>query len=423
MKPLSAGRQTLLRNLSGGVAVQAMLSASNFAVGLMLVRRASVGQYGFYVLITTAVLLVTIMQGAFIQPPMVIRLTRFDTEQRANLVGGLLRDQRRLMPFIAIPTVLIAGFLEVRGLLTGAVAAILVCSVIAILATLRREFFRMVLFAYHRPNDVLSGDCVYCATMLIGAYLATLTPFPAATAALTLAFANLIGGSLLSRAMWHHEPWNPAAPRGMIRELAPQGGWSAFGGCVHWLFSQGYNYLVAGMLDVSAVAALAAARLLVMPVGLLSTGIGTLLFPTVARWNQNLRANQVLRRLMLFAFAIALAAAGYLLVLWLMRDWVSDHLLKKHFANRDALLAFWAVIALVTVLRDQSLYFLAARARFRLLSTVTLVSAVFSFTVSYFAMQRLGALGALYGLLAGEILNFAGITFFSALEAKRSPVP
>ena len=47
-----------------------MLSAANFAVGLLLVRRSTDMQYGYYVLVTTAVLFATTFpQGAFIQPP------------------------------------------------------------------------------------------------------------------------------------------------------------------------------------------------------------------------------------------------------------------------------------------------------------------------------------------------------------------
>jgi O-antigen/teichoic acid export membrane protein len=415
------GRAAFLRMLSGGVAIQAIISASNFIVGLLLVRRTPDAQYGYYVLIATVVLLSTTLQGAFIQPPMLIRFTRSNQSERANLIGGLLRDQRRFVPFVAVATLLIAVGLQLARKLDISLAALLVGGTVAVVAALRREFFRMVLFAYRRPDDVLKADFAYCVLLACGAFLATLTPYPAAAAAATLALSALAGSSLLSRALWRHEPWNPSAPKGILREIAPQGAWSAFGGGVHWLFSQGYNYLVAGTLDVTAVAALAATRLLVMPVGLLSTGIGTLMLPTVSRWTNDHAAAKILKRLALFASGLAAAAACYLVVMWVARDWIFGNLLKKAFQQRDLLLLVWSTVALVTVFRDQLLYFLIARARFRTASTITFFSAVISFAVSFVAMRRFGVIGALLGLLAGEVVNVAGIIFFSLFEARQSP--
>src|ERR1700692_4251320 len=101
------GRAAFLRMLSGGGAIQAIISASNFIVGLLLVRRTPDAQYGYYVLIATVVLLSTTLQGSFVQPPMIIRFTRSNQEERANLIGGLLRDQSRFVPWVAMVTLVV----------------------------------------------------------------------------------------------------------------------------------------------------------------------------------------------------------------------------------------------------------------------------------------------------------------------------
>ena len=408
--------------LSGGIAVQAVLSGSNFLVGLLLVRRTADAQYGFYVLITTIILLSIVLQGSFIQGPMINRLSRLERAARADLIGSLLRDQRRLLPAIAAAAVLVTGILYLSDALTLQLLAIVGAAATAIVAALRREFLRMVLFAYRRPTDVLQSDCIYCGVLIGGAFAATLTPFPAATAAFSIAVASLLGGHLLRRRLWAYEPWNPGAPRGALQEMWPQASWSAFGGGTHWLFGQGYNYLVAGMLDVRAVAALAATRLLIMPISLLSTGIGTLMLPTTAKWTNDHGAATVLKRLAAFALGLALLACCYLGVMWLGRDWIFSHVMKKNFADRDLLLLFWAGIALITLFRDQMLYFLVARAHYRLTSMITLVSAILSFAISIAAMPRLGPLGALVGLLAGEFCNLAGILVFSVRESNRTGI-
>jgi O-antigen/teichoic acid export membrane protein len=416
-------RGGFLRMLGGSVAVQAVLSASNFAVGLMLVRRTADAQYGYYVLVTTAILLMTTMQGAYIFPPMVNRLTRADRQGRADLIGSLYRDQRRLIPLASIFTALFALFLYWRGQLTLQVAAIIAAATLAIIATLRREFMRLVLLANRRPNDVLYSDFFFCVLLIIGAAIATASPWPAAAAAFTLSLAALAGGTILAHRVWKFEPWNKHAAPGMLWAIAPEGGWSSFGGVVHWIFSQGYNYVVAGFIDVSAVAALAATRLLIMPVTLLSTGVGSMMLPTASKWQTEHRAAKVLRRLLAFSVGMVVAAGFYMVIMWLARNWIFEVILHKHFAHRDLLLGLWCSVALVTTFRDQFLYFLVTRSRFRSTSWLTVASAIAALTVSLISLRVVGATGALYGLLTGELVNVGGIVWLSIREVRQSPDP
>ena len=204
----------------------------------------------------------------------------------------------------------------------------------------------------------------------------------------------------------------------LFREIAPLGAWSAFGSIAHWLFSQGYNYFVAGTLGVTAVAALAATRLLVMPVNLLSTGVASLMLPMVSNWTHHFSPPKVFIRLTLASLGLAAMAACYLLIMWLMRGWIFDDILKKQLPDSDLLLELWCVISIVMLCRDQLLHFLVARAKFRVTSTVTLISAVLSISTSLIAMRYLGAPGALVGLLFGELFNVAGIVIFSVREAR-----
>lgn len=417
----SADRWVFVRMLSGAVAVQALISASNFAVGLLLVRRTSPAQYGYYVLITAAVLLATALQSSFIQPPMVIRLTRSTPSERSDLIGGLYKDQRRLILYAAA---LIGAAVAVLGLgrrISWPQFAILASGAAAVIAALRREFFRMVLFAYRRPEDVLRSDFFYCILLIVGAFAATFAPLPAATAALALALAALLGGSLLGRNLWRHEPWSRRVPSGTLQQIAPDGAWSAFGGGVHWLFSQGYSYLVAAVINVTAVAALSATKLFVMPVALLSVGIGTLMLPTASRWNNHHPAIPVLGRLALFAIGLDALASIYFLAVWFARGWIFSHVLKRHFAQGDLLLLLWFAIALVTVFRDQLLYFLTTRSRFKATSLLTLASAAVSLTMSFILLREFGTVGASVGLLIGEVFNTIGILVLSLHEAMRAP--
>ena len=397
-----------LRMLSGGVAAQALLSAANFAAGLLMVRRTSDEQYGYYVLILATSLLLTSLQCAFIQPPLIQRLARGDVRQRAHLVGSLRRDQRGFAPLVACAAALVGAMMWWRGALTLDMAVIIACGAAAMIASLYREFMRMTLLAYRQAGAVVLPDLVFGVVLVAVVALSTWTPHPAGVAALGFAVASVVGGVAMSRALWRFEPWEPSAPGGSLRMILPEGVWTAGGSGVHWLFGQGYNYLAVAMFDVAAVAALAATRLLAMPVQLLSTGVSALTLSTATQWNRHLEPPQVLRRLALLATAVASAAAFYLLLIWLARDWVFAQVLHKDPQRRDLLLLLWSLIALVMVYRDQIIHFLLARAQFRLSFMMTLMSAVLALIVSFLSMKYFGPAGALLGLLAGECTNVLG---------------
>ncbi|MDO8704264.1 MAG: hypothetical protein Q7J84_04885 [Sulfuricaulis sp.] len=410
-------RFAFARLLSSAVVSQALLSAASFAIGLILIRSTTDVQYGYYILALNAILLLVSLQNAFFNPPLAIRMNRLDRLGRGELVGGLYREQRRLLPAFGAITVVIALGLWYAEVLDAHTGPLVLATIAAALAILHREYFRMVLFAHRRPHDVLRTDIFYVVLMVAGVFVATLTPAPAVTAVFTLSLAAAASGILLSRTLHRHESWDIQGRQGILREIAPLAAWSTAGAAIHWTFSQGYIYLVAGTLDVTAVAAIAATRLLMMPVNLLSTGIGSLMLPLASGWLQQHGAPLLRRRLYLLALGLAAATLCYFAILWFLRDWIFAVVLKKQFAQRDELLILWGAIFLVMVIRGQLIYLLAAQGRFRVLTLLTLVSAVIALAASYWGMRRFGVAGALVGVLIGELINVAGIVILSLRNA------
>jgi O-antigen/teichoic acid export membrane protein len=406
-------RFAFARLLSSAVVSQALLSAASFVIGLILIRGATDVQYGYYILASGATLLLASLQNAFFGPPLAIRMSRLDRSERSDLVGGLYREQRRFLPIaggVAIVVTLVLWYANVLDVHTGPLVFV---TVLAALAILFREYFRIVLLAHRRAYDVLRADIFYVALLVAGIFVAILTPTPAMVAIVTLSFAAIASGILLAQTLRRDEPWNIEGAQGILREIAPLAAWSTAGAAIYWTFSQGYLYLVAGTLDIGAVAAIAATRLLLMPVNLLSTGISSLMLPLAAAWLHRHGAQLVLRRLCLFASALAAVTLCYFAVVWWLRDWIFSDVLNKQFAQRDVLLLLWGAIVLVMVVRNQLGYLLAAQGRFHILTLLTLVSTVTSLVVGYLGMLRFGAAGALMGMLIGELINLVGVSAHS----------
>jgi O-antigen/teichoic acid export membrane protein len=408
MKAPFRGRN-LLRTFGMGLTIQTLLSSANFAVGLILIRRTSDLQYSYYILATNTLLLLTALQTSFVQPYIVRNITVLDSAGRFELVGALVRANRRWVPILCGAGLLItAGAWALQRIDVEETLLVLI-AVLAGAMVLSREFFRITLFAHRQPAAVLQADVVYVVVLIGGAYLATLTPQPALAAVACVGTAALLGFALLRRELWRFEPWNTRSGGTVLQKIAATGAWAVLGSGIHWLLIQGYSYLVAGVLGVSDIAALAATRLSLMPVFVLSGGVSMLLFPMTTRWVHDMGTKVAARRLMLLAAALGAVALLYMVAMWLLRDWIFDVVLKKHFAHRDALIALWSAVFLVTLCRDQLATLPAARARFREMTLMTGVSALAWLFSSYVAMLKYGPPGAVIGILIGELVNMAGI--------------
>jgi O-antigen/teichoic acid export membrane protein len=411
------------RLLSSAMLSQVLLSGASFIVGLMLVRGASDAQYGYYILCLSAIVLLVSLQNAIFNPPLAIGLNRLEQTARSELVGGLYQAQRRILAAVGLTALVLVIVLWVANVLDARTGPLALAAVAAALAVLRREYFRMVLMAYRRAHDVFRTDVMHVSLLLVGAGLAVLTPAPAALALGAIGIAAVASGWLLSRRLHRHEAWIAPRGRAMLREVAPLAVWSTAGAAIHWAFSQGYIYLVAGTLDITAVALISATRLLFMPVNLMSSGIGSLMLPLASGWLHRHGTALLWRRLCALAGIMIVATLCYFAVVWCSREWLFTVVLKKQVAQRDVLLLLWAGVFLAMVVRDQLVYLLAAQGRFRTLTSLTLAGAVLSLVVGYWGMLRFGVSGALTGLLVGELTSVLGISILSVLAVQSPLVP
>ena len=412
-------RSGVVRLFGAGVIVQALLSGASFAVGLILIRRTSNLDYSYYVLAANALLLLSTIQAAFLNGYTVLGLTRRDKSDRQLLIGSLLRLWTRSVPGLCALTILGTAALWSVHILTTSYALLIAVSAAASLASLRRDFFRMTLFGYRRPLPVLQGDFAYVILIIASAYIATLTPLPAQAAIVGMAVSALAAGTLQRRSVRRHESWRIDPSDRILRGVIAYGGWAVVGACIHWVLIQGYGYLTAGMLSVSEVAPIAATRLCLMPIFLVSSGASMFLFPITSRWVQEAGTAIAARKLTVLVAALVLAASCYIIVMWLARNWIFSNVLKKQFSHRDTLLLLWSAVFLITLCRDQLATLPASTERFRDLSLFTAAGAIVWLVASYEGIRRWGTPGAVAGILAGEAINLSGIIWLILRDVRR----
>jgi O-antigen/teichoic acid export membrane protein len=413
-------RGALARLLGGTVLSQAFLSGAGFLVAFVLLRQLGPAPYGFYVLANVTMLLLASLQGAFFLVPLVLALSRSNLAERQSLVGWVGRSRAHLVYALAAAALGFDALAWASGLLASDHALLIMVGGATAVAVLHREFCRGVLQAYHCTGAVLRGDLVYIILLIGGSIGATFLPLAAVFAVASMGVAALVSGQMFARALWRFEPWDREGSRAVMRDISTQGGWAVLGAAVHWSFSQGYTYLVAALLDVRAVAAIAATRLLLMPVNLLSSGVTQAVYPLLSRWHEEIGLREVLSRLLWIVAVLLGLGLLYAGGVWLLRDWLFEVVLKKTINEHDQLLLLWSGVFMVMLVRDQIGSMLVVRSKLRSLSQFTTVCSVLALLAIWLAVPIWGAKGAVASILIGEALNMAGMLVMLFNEARRT---
>ena len=405
-----------MKQFSTTVIDQVALSAANFMIGFLLIRRTSDFDYGMYVLVQSAITLFISAQAAWLSGPLAVTAPAKTPALRNLMIGAIDRSLTRFLRRLAAAALVVPVIGYLVHFWTALEALVVALGVIACWTALQREYLRGVLLIYARPNVMLRADVLYVVVVLAGALVAAYGPKPAVVFAVTALIAAALTGQMFARRSLRADPGfarGDAAP--FWREMRPLAVWATVGSMTYWIYNQSYNYFLASRIDLTAVADVNAARLLLMPTIVLTVGIKTLLVPTAAGWLAESSIGRLIRRLMWFATGVAALDLVYCAAVWIFRDWLTHDVMHKTIGDRDRLLILWAILSFIALYRDLLQTGLFALRRFKSLAAVTATSAVVSLTIMWFGLKHWGAAAALIGQAAGESINLAGVVLLLAL--------
>lgn len=403
---------------------QVVLSAANFLIGFILIRRTTDNDYGIYVLVLTAQQLAVSIQKSWLTGPLTIVVSRKPMEERVRNVGAIKDAQRRLIKILLGIAWLIPLGGWLGGMLTARMALLLALAVLSIWAALRREYLRDMLLLFSRPQNLLQADVLFAVVLLLGGGFATISREAAVVWALVaLVAAALMGEFHAYRMLGRNPGWvsgQDAAP--IMKEVRPLGLWSMIGALCYWLYSYASNYILAGVLDLKAVADVNATRLLLMPVIMLTVGVQGLLIPMATLWYPEVGMSRVIKRLLLFMAGMLAVDLAYLAVVWVSREWLVGSLLHKQIDQRDLLLLLWAGVAMAGVVRDVMGCALFAAGKLKSLAGQGILAAAVSLAITWFGIQWWGAATGLIAQIVGEVINLIGI-FMLLYKARQMAAP
>lgn len=414
-------RKSIVNKFGVAIFDQAFISAVNFSVGVLLIRRIPAHEYGLFVLLNGIILLAIGIQNAVITTPMTVLGPKLQAPEKKQFVSALANTQY----FIWLPAGLIFGLLTAIGKfinLSQASTQYLSALVIVILVVFSREFMRRVFFVYMRPVFVLIVDVVYGIIFLLTIYFVTLEgPTSALDAIGSMGAAALLAGGIGILVFQKSVGWKASISFAPIVNCWKHGRWAVMGVIVTWLQSQGALYLLGGLEGTVDVADVSASRLLLMPVIVVLTGVISIIKPYGASILAEGREKPMMKLFYKIMAVLALFALGYSIVIIAVKDYAALFLFKKEIPGMALLLSLWGLVFLSQIFRRNLSTVLQIFERFETLFYIGTFSAVFSLIASYLAILQFKGPGSIMGLIFGELVYIAGIYWFFQRKKRKSP--
>jgi O-antigen/teichoic acid export membrane protein len=391
-----------------GVLDQALTSAENFAVGVILVRTCTKAEFGLYVLGYGILVLAWSLIAALVTAQMAAALS----------MGPLSAEDRRIKFGSLLHTLLVAciattgcGFLVAMLLTRLHIVASpdtyywLLLSA-ALTGICLRDFMRRYYFQEGQETRALLMDASALASTVatLGTMAALHATHMNSVAAATLALGGLAVGiwGIVASGLLPHKHRKGAL--GGFLSLWRPGRWNIGATLVSWLQNQAYAFFVTAMIGLSGLATANAPRVLLTPITLLSTGLALPLLPRFAKQNTNLHTVVSIRSVRAL-LGLTIAFVGiYTLALWLTRDTLLPLILGRRYEDVWPYIGAWAIVNVFTNIRIYYSTFLLAKGSFRRLATANVISALVVIGLTAPLIHIFGALGSVYSIAAGELL-------------------
>lgn len=413
---LSGGRPLLFHTLASLID-QALLSALNLALGLVLIRLATKTTYGIYSQIFVAGIFAATLLDALITGPMTTLAPGRTPAQRHSMVAFLYRFQLRASALMALvfgagAAVLAALFApEVDPLWLGLGFAVYV------FAGALREYRRSVGFIEGQSPQVLLMDLGYAVAAALGAALLAWRGWLDVPAIfMVLGAANLV--ALLKPARWMHnrpeagaeaDSLAPAdervAYRAAVGAIWQRGRWAMPGALVAWATNYGYLYISAAALGAAAAADLNASRLLLMPIALSVTAWSRVVRPVASRLFAAHHWHALDKLTWASVAGIELLTMLYVALLWWALPWLEQHVLGAKYAGMEPLILAWGGYFAVNAARWIGSSWLTSNDSYAILLISGVVSLVIMLVATAVLLPLYGIWGAILALVVVETVD------------------
>ncbi|MGB0125329.1 MAG: hypothetical protein WA419_18300 [Silvibacterium sp.] len=386
------------------IADQIMVSGSNFATGVILVRGLGLEQFGVFTVAYALILLGISLQLSFICSPMItLAALSEDGSSRARYLRGMFGVQLRFCAVVTVAVAIVSGvFLWFRPQFGG--ARLLPAFLLSVVFFMMQDWLRRYYFAAGKSqhslwNDAISyiGQAVVLLGLMVTHRLTVNTAFW--SIAITSAAAFLLGEALerigYSKAEVR-ESWRQS--RGLSRDLS-------IASQLQWLVYQGAMLIGAAVLGAEAAGSVRATQNIVGPVNVAYQAMENLV-PLKA--GEEMRRGGI-RQVAKFLFRFGIQGFVVLSVLFLGIGLFARSLLSFFYGHQVAVYGGVLDLQLVYFLLFWPLrqfnYLFRTINRTPSILIASLLAAFTSLLLIYPCVRSFGAMGIMVAAVAGQSVN------------------
>jgi len=384
---------------------QVVSSGGNFVVGVYLARTLPLADFGLYGISYGICMLYIGVGNAILLTQMVVNMpdkpeAEKDAYASRMLVGVLMLGALTLT--LGLLTILTAIALHPAWRQYFAIAATVTVTAIAFLG---KEF--MISYAYIRRKEILAlsvstlSVAVLCCGLAIQ-YLAG-TTLTAQNVLILYAAGATIGATTGYLAAPLDVRRNMSDLSADFLEAWRHGRWALGGVTITWIQAQTYTYALAFFLGPAGVGQANAARIFISPFSFLIPAINQITIPRLADLRESDSA-RMLRVSVLVTTGLFLFALLYVLVLLSCLDFVFSIVLGRQDRMIQSLVPVWCVVLVIQMILTGGSALLQVMRRFRILALINIPSAIAAVVTAIVLIRQLGAPGAIWGTVTGEMV-------------------
>ncbi len=416
--PLASGMPRVIGSAVWAGADQAAVSLARFAVAWTLARWANSEEYGTFVVCTSILLLLEILQAALVTLPLTI--LGADKElpdlRRLVAVSGALQLSLGfgLMLALVVGTPLLSRlFLHDRG------QAALVATAAALPFLQGAEFARRVLLTRSRWRRAFVNSAILGAVQIVAVGLLAVLGLQLGSRAWLTArnaiWLSALAGALACTYGLHQIrdaiAWSLAGTRPLLREAWAFGRWILGSRVGEGVLNHAHGLVVAHLVGTAGAAAFEAPRLVVAPLQVLFFALINLILPRSVRAARE--GPRTLAGVLYPALGMVLLTSGLYAACVLAWPGAFLQLLYAGQYADVAVLRLWAVIHVIMGVRVILGLVLFVTRRSDLLMHAMLASGTLALVAAFPLTLAQGAAGAAWARLIGEGALLAGVAIFS----------
>ena len=396
-------RKLPFQGVSHSLVDQALLSISNFLIGLAFIKFATKHDYYAYSQLIGYVALTLAIQAALVNTTALTLLPQKRGRDRAEATHVFFGLQLFLSSTLAMVGGLFLWLTPAAISMDVIEMPLALAMVLMVLSSWLREFLRNVQFINMRADMCLQQDMAY--VFLLSIAIGTLVVSQNVQADEMLLVIGTAG--ILSALPWLHRAsirpvFNWVQWSRLWSEIWPLARWSLPAGLVSWASGNGYLLIGAAVLGPETTAEIVAAKLFMAPLGTIFLSWGNIFRPKVSHWISVGAKSEVARLTQLSILGVAGVVLIYFLAMVFAYPFLDAHLLGDKYKGLQFDIAWWGVFFVASGVSSICNGVLFAGGHFRQSFYAAAVSCVLSIPAMYFSGQVFSKDGLMFGAVLGE---------------------